>query len=413
MSGEKARKVFFSEKDFSFEQGHQLLRGAVPKLKDIKMMSENSNVIMLNKRLLKIVRKDRLQGVIPTLVSDVNNRMEAWGASGKMDPFKDIYDLVFQLTIRLSTCEELATNADSIKKISALYWQYEKSITAVGLLLPWFPGTAKKHQKQSTKGLYDILTHYVDVRRKAKVPNSDPFDILIADGESNAVIVEFALLMIFGGVVNTAMISCWTLFYLGANNEWKNKVIAEVRNLISNYSDASSSEQIHERFSSIPVSAWEDETPAIEGVIRETMRLIKTGPALRRNLADNLQFADKTVDKGAYVVYNMADVHLDEMVYSEPLKFDPSRFSPPREEDKQGHMLFLGWGAGRHICSGMKIAKLEIKMILALFLSSYEYTLVGRSGMPLKQSLQPDRNDIHQSKPLGEPCFLQYRKILE
>jgi hypothetical protein len=44
----------------------------------------------------------------------------------------------------------------------------------------------------------------------------------------------------------------------------------------------------------------------------------------------------------------------------------------------------------------MKIAKLEIKMILALFLSSYEYTLVGRSGMPLKQSLQPDRNDIHQ-----------------
>jgi cytochrome P450 len=110
------------------------------------------------------------------------------------------------------------------------------------------------------------------------------------------------------------------------------------------------------------------------------------------------------------VVYNMADVHLNEMVYSEPLKFDPSRFSPPREEDKQGHLLFLGWGAGRHICpgtpftfavyfldnvvSGMKIAKLEIKIILALFLSSYEYTLVGESGMPLKQSLQPDRNDI-------------------
>jgi hypothetical protein len=44
----------------------------------------------------------------------------------------------------------------------------------------------------------------------------------------------------------------------------------------------------------------------------------------------------------------------------------------------------------------MKIAKLEIKMILALFLSSYEYTLVGGSGMPLKQPLQPDRNDIHQ-----------------
>jgi len=155
--------------------------------------------------------------------------------------------------------------------------------------------------------------------------------------------------------------------------------------------------------------------PAIEGVIRETVRLIKNGPALRRNLADNLQFADKTIDKGAYVVYNMADVHLNETLYSEPLKFDPSRFDPPREEDKQGHLLFLGWGAGRHICPGqllhfysrfsdkfsigMKIAKLEIKMILALFLSGYEYETVNGSGRPLKQPLEPDRNDIHQVCP--------------
>ena len=202
---------------------------------------------------------------------------------------------------------------------------------------------------------------------------------------------------------------CWTLFYLDGDNEWKQKVVAEVRNLISTYTDA---RPIHQRLSSIPVSAWEDETPVFEIVIRETLRLIKTGPALRRNPGDNLQFADKTIDKGAYVVYNMADIHLNEMVYSEPLKFDPSRYTPPREEDKQGHSLFLEWGAGRHTCpgtllyfysqlsdnvtSGMKIAKLEIKMILALFLSSYEYTLVGGSGMPLKQPLQPDRNDIHQ-----------------
>lgn len=128
--------------------------------------------------------------VVPTLFADINRRMEAWGTSGKIDPFKDIYDLVFQLTIRLSTCEELATNATSIKQISDLYWRYEKSLTSVGLLLPWFPGTAKKYKEQSTNDLYGILSHYVNVRRNAKVPNSDPFDVLIADGESNAVIVE-------------------------------------------------------------------------------------------------------------------------------------------------------------------------------------------------------------------------------
>jgi hypothetical protein len=127
---------------------------------------------------------------VPTLFRDVNRRMETWGASGQVDPFTDIYDLVFQLTIRLSTCEELASDANSIKRISDLYWQYEKSNTAAALLLPWFPGTVQKHKKESARNLYDILSHCVDARPKAKVPNSDPFDVLIADGESNAVIIE-------------------------------------------------------------------------------------------------------------------------------------------------------------------------------------------------------------------------------
>jgi hypothetical protein len=44
----------------------------------------------------------------------------------------------------------------------------------------------------------------------------------------------------------------------------------------------------------------------------------------------------------------------------------------------------------------MKVAKFEIKMILALVLSRYEYNLVDASGKPSKQLPQPDRNDIHQ-----------------
>jgi sterol 14-demethylase len=148
---------------------------------------------------------------------------------------------------------------------------------------------------------------------------------------------------------NTA---CWTLLYLGANNEWKDKVVTEIQNLLATYTNTTSSEPIYQRLSMIPMSAWEDEMPVIENVIRETLRLVKNNTAPRRNLADNLPLAGRTIDKGAFVVYNMADVHLNELFYSEPLKFDPDRFSAPREEDKRGYGAFLGWGAGRHPCSG-------------------------------------------------------------
>ena len=44
----------------------------------------------------------------------------------------------------------------------------------------------------------------------------------------------------------------------------------------------------------------------------------------------------------------------------------------------------------------MKIAKMEIKMILALMLLRYEYTLVDAAGLPTKHLPKLDRNDIHQ-----------------
>ena len=57
----------------------------------------------------------------------------------------------------------------------------------------------------------------------------------------------------------------------------------------------------------------------------------------------------------------------------------------------------------------MKAAKLEIKMIVALFLSRYEYKLVNASGNPLKQAPKPNRNDIHQVRSLLDPLHPEYK----
>src|SRR5882762_1194929 len=140
--------------------------------------------------------------VLPTMFSDINRCMGAWGTAGQMDPFKNIYDLVFQMTIRVGCCEELATDPRAVQKISDLYWQYEKGVTPMSLLLPWFPSTARKQKNQAIRGLYSMLSHHVDVRRKAKQLTSDAYDVLIAEGEDNATIVE---------VYVTVTLLSWTL----------------------------------------------------------------------------------------------------------------------------------------------------------------------------------------------------------
>ena len=60
---------------------------------------------------------------------------------------------------------------------------------------------------------------------------------------------------------------------------------------------------------------------------------------------------------------------------------------------------------------GIKVAKLEIKMIVVLMLVRYEYTVVDAVGKPPRQLPKPNRNDIHQvclSFPLSIDAVLTY-----
>jgi len=89
----------------------------------------------------------------------------------------------------MATCAELSDNFKAIEEIQALYWKLEKSATPTALLLPWFPGPAKKRKEQTTKDLYIKLQDYIELRRNADVPCSDAIDILLGEGLSTADIV--------------------------------------------------------------------------------------------------------------------------------------------------------------------------------------------------------------------------------
>ena len=100
---------------------------------------------------------------------------------------------MFQLTVRVATCKELSEDKEAVNRLAEHYWNLEKSATAVAILLPWFPSSAKKLKKQSTMALYTTILSYVHLRRKASVPSTDPIDFFISEGASDHDIVEVSL----------------------------------------------------------------------------------------------------------------------------------------------------------------------------------------------------------------------------
>ena len=94
------------------------------------------------------------------------------------------------MTVRMATCTELAVDFKALEEIQGLYWQLEKSATPTALLLPWFPGPAKKRKERVTKALFIKLHDYVELRKNSAVPSSDAIDVLLGQGVPTTEIVE-------------------------------------------------------------------------------------------------------------------------------------------------------------------------------------------------------------------------------
>lgn len=228
------------------------------------------------------------------------------------------------------------------------------------------------------------------------------------------------------------MIAGWALVHLGLKPELKAKAISELKSLFAIHATNQCRGSLHDQLSSIPLVAWEINTPVLEAVIRETLRLTMTSAPNRRVMDTEFKMGNVVVNKGEFVTYLQADAHLNPAIYPNPYNFDADRYGPGREEDKKEVYCYLGWGAGepplpflrifflirgkfsgRHVCAGMKTAKLEMKMVLAMLLLGYDYQVVDEQGNSPKSVPRVNRNDHHQVRPAlqAATCALTMRDI--
>ena len=99
-------------------------------------------------------------------------------------------------------------------------------------------------------------------------------------------------------------------------------------------------------------------------IIRETIRMSVGGTFLRRSVAKGMELQGVKIQKGDFLAYSATDVHMNEDIYTDPEKFDPTRFEIGREEDKKAHFGYLGWGVGKfeflcHLCGQIRTSSVR------------------------------------------------------
>jgi cytochrome P450 len=219
----------------------------------------------------------------------------------------------------------------------------------------------------------------------------------------------------------TLLTATWLLIYLGTNPEWKAKAAAEVNDLLADQlfpPDQKYSLSAH--LAMIPLETWESETPILDSLIRETLRIAQPHTAMRRNTGPDISIGDRIVPAGSYVVYPFSDIHLNERYYPNPWRFDPGR--------NHDSKIWMGFGRGSSFnlfvflphtnsivlgnvtCMGMRLAKLELKLVISMMLLGFRHSVVNEAGLPPSPGFHPDWNDYMGCRPSKEAIFVKYER---
>jgi cytochrome P450 len=137
-------------------------------------------------------------------------------------------------------------------------------------------------------------------------------DPATGDAMPDGLIVDNVVTFLMAGHETTAQALTWTLYLLALFPEWQEKVREEVLSVIGTR----------------PIGGDEiGKLPRLDAVFQEAMRLYPPAPTLMRRTLGPVSLGGIELDAGATIIIPIYVVHRHRLLWRDPLRFDPSRFT--------------------------------------------------------------------------------------
>ncbi|KAH9515379.1 hypothetical protein Btru_014305 [Bulinus truncatus] len=179
-----------------------------------------------------------------------------------------------------------------------------------------------------------------------------------------------AMIFLFAGFDTVATVLSFTLFFLAMNPECLGKVQAEV------------DEKCGKDFPSYDTV---QSLTYLDMCISESTRIAPPSIFINRQCVADIEIQGVHFPKGMPLVIPTYAFQTDPELFHEPEKFDPERFSPDNKLSRHpcAHMPF---GLGPRNCIGMRLAQVELKMVMAAILQTLTPAPCGKSVYPFRFS---------------------------
>ncbi|KAG5669769.1 hypothetical protein PVAND_000063 [Polypedilum vanderplanki] len=231
-----------------------------------------------------------------------------------------------------------------------------------------------------------IINEAIEYREKNKIRRNDYFDMLLQlknegklDGDvtnvgriSHTDMLAACFVFFVAGFETSSTALAYALYELAVNQELQDRTRDEIEKVLSNYDGKVTYEALMNM--NYPGQ-----------VISESLRKYTPGNVLMRKCTKEYKIPDTdiVIEKGRMVFLPMHAIHNDPEYFPDPEKFDPDRFSPEMEKERNP-FTFLPFGEGMRICMGLRFGLIQTRLGLVSVLRKYRVTLNEKTVHPIR-----------------------------
>jgi len=245
-------------------------------------------------------------------------------------------------------------------------WMEMSTSVGVRLFNHNLPFTPYRRMLNFAESLENRIKNLADKRRKEGTKGNDLLTILLSarDEEGNPIpekgIIGLLNFMFVASSETTAHSLDWTLFLLAQHPP----ILGELQEELKAVCHGAAPTQ--EKFKELPL---------LDGVIKESMRLLPPGVYNCRRAKEDFTFGDYDLPKGSTVAFSHYITHHMPEIFPEPNRFNPKRW----ETIAPSPYEYLPFSAGSRRCIGSEFALLTMKISLGMICQRFKFRVVPGS----------------------------------
>ncbi|TXG46819.1 hypothetical protein EZV62_026113 [Acer yangbiense] len=279
------------------------------------------------------------------LLTSWNGRIEKEGGIADIKIDGDMRSFSGDFISRACFGSNYSKGEDIFLKLRALQEIMSKKSLSMGIPgMRYLPTKSNRNAWELEKEIHNLILKAVKERKQEAAYEKDLLQMILegaqssnfSQQETDQFIVDNCKNIYQAGFETTAVASTWCLMLLASNQEWQDRVRAE-----------------------------------LTMVIQETLRLYPPMAVVSREAFEDMIFGGINIPKGVNLWTLLLTLHTYPKIWGPyAYKFNPQRFS-----NGSSTHLYMPFGVGPRICLGQNLAMVELKMLMALLLSNFSFSL--------------------------------------